>query len=249
MIKHITDTDLMSIEALHKNYYGRKILSYYISYGTGYDFCRFFEVSSDDTVGYMVQFNALIVIFSQGELESEELAQFIAMNKPFRVEAPWIVLKNLCDIPGYGKLKRTMFEFTDHKPLKFDESKVIDEPSLDEIYNILEESFPTVADHGLWITEHSHKIRRGLSKIYLYNHCTTATVIFDVDDNVLVGQVATKPEARGKGYARDLLYWIGHTLSLEGKTVTLFALDYRESFYEEIGFKPVSVENVIQVLQ
>ena len=82
-----------------------------------------------------------------------------------------------------------------------------------------------------------------------FRRYTTATVIFDVDDNVLVGQVATKPEARGKGYARDLLYWIGHTLSLEGKTVTLFALDYRESFYEEIGFKPVSVENVIQVLQ
>ena len=90
-------------------------------------------------------------------------------------------------------------------------------------------------------------MRKRNSKIYLYNNCTTATVIYDVDDHVLIGQVATKKEARGKGYARELLYWIGHSLSLEGKTVKLFALDYRESFYKEIGFKAVSAENVIQV--
>lgn len=247
MIKNITDIDLMSVSSLHDNYYGRKILSYYISYGTKYDFCRFFEVTHEDTTAYIVQFNAVMIISSSGKLESEELITFIQMNKPFRVEAPWIVLSELCNISGYKMLKRTKFEFTDHKPSNFDESKLITEPSLDEIYDILHEGFPTLVSHGLWITEHSHKIRHGLSRIYLYNHCTTATVIYDVDDNVLIGQVATKSEARGKGYARELLYWIGHTLSMSGKKVSLFALDYRESFYEEIGFKPVSVENVIQV--
>lgn len=246
MIKNITDIDLMSVSALHEDYYGRKILSYYISYGTKYDFCRFFEVTCGENTAYIVQFNAVMIISSKSPLESDELITFILMNKPFRVEAPWIVLENMCDIPGYQMLKRTKFEFTDHRPANFDEEKLITDPSLDEIYDILHEGFPTLASHGLWITEHSHKIRRGLSRIYLYNHCTTATVIYDVDDHVLIGQVATKSEARGKGYARDLLYWIGHTLNLQGKKVSLFALDYRESFYEEIGFKPVSVENVIQ---
>lgn len=247
MIKYITDTDLLSVSTLHECYYGRKILSYFISYGTSYDFCRFFEVTNNDTKAYIVQFNAVMIICSDGPLETEELITFIQMNKPFRVEAPWIILKDLCDIPGYKMLKRTKFEFTDHKPANFDESKIEINPSLDEIYEILHEGFPTLAGHGLWITEHSHKIRHGLSRIYLYNHCTTATVIYDVDDHVLIGQVATKSEARGRGYARDLLYWIGHTLSLRGKKVSLFALDYRESFYEEIGFKAISTENVIQV--
>lgn len=247
MIKNIIDADLMSVPSLHDNYYGRKILSYYISYGTKYDFCRFFEVTHEDNTAYIVQFNAVMIISSGGKLDPEELITFIQMNKPFRVEAPWIVLNELCSIPGYKMLKRTKFEFTDHRPSNFDESRLITDPSLDEIYDILHEGFPTLVSHGLWITEHSHKIRHGLSRIYLYNHCTTATVIYDVDDNVLIGQVATRAEARGKGYARELLYWIGHTLSMSGKKVSLFALDYRESFYEEIGFKPVSIENVIQV--
>ena len=247
MIRYITDTDLSAIKALHECYYGRKILSYYYSYGTEYDFCRFYEASFEDTTAYIVQFNAVMIICADGPLENEELRTFIQMNKPFRVEAPWIILQNLCEIPGYKMLKRTKFEFTDHRPANFDESKIDTSPSLDEIYDILHEGFPTLVGHGLWITEHSHKIRHGLSRIYLYNHCTTATVIYDVDDHVLIGQVATKAEARGRGYARDLLYWIGHTLKLEGKTVSLFALDYRESFYEEIGFKAVSTENVIQM--
>lgn len=246
MIKYITDKDLSAVSLLHENYYGRKILSYYISYGTGYDFCRFFEAGDENTTAYIVQFNSVMIICSDGPLESEELITFIQMNKPFRVEAPWIILQHLTDIPGYRMLKRTKFEFTDHKPAHFDESKIDMNPSLDEIYEILHEGFPTLTSYGLWITEHSHKIRHGLSRIYLYNHCTTATVIYDVDDHVLIGQVATRAEARGRGYARDLLYWIGHTLSLSGKNVSLFALDYRESFYEEIGFKAVSTENVIQ---
>ena len=49
MIKYITDKDLNSIDALHESYYGRKILSYFISYGTGYDFCRFYEAVTEDT--------------------------------------------------------------------------------------------------------------------------------------------------------------------------------------------------------
>ena len=49
MIKYITEKDLDSVKELHEDYYGRKILSYYYSYGTGYDFCRFYEAGEDGT--------------------------------------------------------------------------------------------------------------------------------------------------------------------------------------------------------
>jgi len=248
MIKLISDTDMLAVSELHDDYYGRKILSYYNAYGLDYDFCRFYEITGEnDQHGYIVHFNSIMIVCTATALPCSELIHFIEMHRPFRTEAPWHILKNLTDISGYKMLERTKFEFTDHMPDNFDESKLEFEPKLDDIYEILHEGFPTLIEHGLWVTEHSHKIRRGLSKIYLYKNCTTATVIYDVDDHVLIGQVATRAAARGKGYARQLLYWIGHTLSQQGKTVSLFALDYRASFYKEIGFTPVSTENVIQV--
>lgn len=246
MIRHITDIDLNAVRSLHKDYYGRKILSYYTAYGMNYDFCRFYEISDGEHTGYIVHFNALMIISSEHNVYSDELVMFIKMHEPFRVEAPWSTLEGLCDISGYKMLGRTKFEFTDHRPENFDEEEFTTTPKLDDIYEILHEGFPSIAEYGLWMTEHSHKIRRGLSEIYLYKGCTTATVIYDIDDHVLIGQVATKAQARGKGYARELLYWIGHILSNGGKKVSLFALDYRESFYREIGFKAVSTENVIQ---
>ncbi|MDO5560769.1 MAG: GNAT family N-acetyltransferase [Oscillospiraceae bacterium] len=246
MIKLITQTDLETVALLHRDYYGRKILSYFRAYGCEYDFCRFYSVTDDGQEGYIVHFNSIVIITGENELPYEELSHFISMNAPFRVEAPGQILNNLPPLSGYKVLKRTEFAFTDHKPDEFDLSRLDESPALDDVYEILHEGFPTLTQYQLWITEHSHKIRRGLSRIYMYNECTTATVIYDVDDNVLIGQVATKTQARGKGYARELLYWIGHYLSQHGKTVRLFALDYRESFYREIGFTPISTENVLQ---
>ncbi len=247
MIKLITDTDVMLNDSFHKDYYGRKILSYYKAYGLEYDFCRFYEISEGTLHGFIVKFNSVMIISTQCDLPVNEIIHFIQMNKPFRVEAPQQIICHLNNIDGYKMLGRTKFEFTDHMPDEFDTKKLDISPRLDDIYEILHEGFPTLTEYGLWITEHSHKIRHRLSKIFLYNECTTATVIYDIDDHVLIGQVATKIDARGKGYARELLYWIGHTLNQCGKTVSLFALDYRASFYREIGFRPVSIENVIQM--
>lgn len=246
MIKLINDSDLDKVGILHKDYYGRKILSYFRAYGCKYDFCRFYTITDNDELGYMVHFNSIVIICSHTELPYEELRHFIYMNKPFRTEAPGKILDRIAPVEGYRVLRRTEFAFTDHEPDDFDISRLDDTPKLDDVYNILNAGFPTLTQYQMWITEHSHKIRRNLSRIYMYNECTTATVIYDVDDYVLIGQVATMPEARGKGYARELLYWIGHHLSQQGKTVRLFALDYRESFYKEIGFKPISSENVLQ---
>ena len=64
------------------------------------------------------------------------------------------------------------------------------------------------------------------------------------ENHVLIGQVATKRAARGKGYARDFLHWIANDLSARGKDGILYALDIRKSFYEEIGFTLLESEFV-----
>ncbi len=246
MIKQIDNINQADRNYLVKSYYGRKFLAYLQAYGTDYDFCRFFRLEYDNCTGYMFQINATLVVCADHEFPAGELEQFILMNLPYRVEAPSYVLKNIENIEGYHKLKRTQFEFSEHMPEHFNEAELEENPKLDEAYAIITEGFPNMKNYGLWITENSHRIRRGISRIYLYKKCTTATVIYDVDDHVLIGQVATRESARGNGYARELLYWLGHKLRLQGKKISLFALDYRESFYHEIGFKEISVECVIE---
>ncbi len=246
MIRKIDNKNNIDREFLVRTYYGRKFLAYLGAYDVSYDFCRFFELIYGDIKGYMFQINATLVVCAESEFPCDELEQFILMNQPFRVEAPSFILKNIENIDGYHKLKRTQFEFSEHIPENFNESELEENPKLDEAYDIITEGFPNISNYGLWITENSHRIRRGTSKIYLYKGCTTATVIYDVDNHVLIGQVATRESARGNGYARELLYWLGHKLRSEGKSITLFALDYRESFYREIGFSEISVECVIE---
>lgn len=247
MIKQIFNLEDFNKSFLKSNYYGRKLLSYLNAYGTSYDFCRFYSIQDNGVYAYMFQINSTLVISSALPLPPEEILCYINIYQPYRIEAPFYILNSLGIPDGYKKLKRTQFEFSQHEPdSSFNESLIDENPNLMEVYDILAEGFPSMQDMSLWLTDTSHRVRRDISKIYLYNHCTTATILFDIDNNAVIGQVATKTSHRGKKYARELLYWIGSKLRSQGKNITLFALDYRESFYQEIGFSTYSIEDVLQ---
>jgi predicted GNAT family N-acyltransferase len=66
---------------------------------------------------------------------------------------------------------------------------------------------------------------------------------------VLVGQVATRPEARGLGHARVFLRWLAGFLAQFDKIAVLYALDVRESFYREIGFQALETEYVLERME
>ena len=70
--------------------------------------------------------------------------------------------------------------------------------------------------------------------------------MFDIGSTVLIGQVATNIAARGRGYAREFLKWLAKFFNGLGKRAYLLALDVRVSFYEEIGFKVVGKEIVLE---
>lgn len=80
-----------------------------------------------------------------------------------------------------------------------------------------------------------------------YKSCTTASISYDIDNHVLVGQVATKIASRGGGFAQEgFLPGLQLILNSREKLRILYALDIRESFYREIGFKAVSEEYVLE---
>lgn len=242
MIRHIENADAIDKEKLLKTCCGRKILSYLQAYGTGFDFCRFFV---NDTGSVMLLINSTLLITGE-HFERDELLAFADMNRPFRIEGSDKAIELLTGIDGYQKLHRTIFRLKADENSSVDESDINFQPKLDDVYRILSEGFPNLLDYQLWLADTSHRVRHGLSRVFSYKDATTASIVYDIDGYVLVGQVATKISARGSGYARVFLNWLADYLSKQNKTAFLYALDTRESFYREIGFEVHNDEYVLE---
>lgn len=253
MICQIDEMNKAKLDALNHNHYSRRIRSHYQAYKTAYDFARFFEITDNGSFCGMISvFNASMMIDSSencvfSEAVIDEIADFILINKPASVELEDMysasVLKKISS--EYTADKRTEFEFVPQNDLP--ELDVNELPRLDDVFRILKESFPNLAaSYELWMTDTSHRVRRGLSQSFLLGDYTTATIQYIIDGIALIGHVATIPEERGKFHARTLLYWIGERLTQDGFTVKLFARPHRVSYYEEIGFKEIGTDNVLE---
>lgn len=248
MIKLIQNESELDTELLMKSLSGRKMIAYMNAYGAGYDFCRFYKITEEMGAGFMFIINSTLIICADDTLEvTEELQFFVSMNLPFRIEGDSKILKQIRLDEHYQVLNRTIFELIpDEKSSGFAEEYVDFNPNLPEVYNILSEGFPNIADFSLWYTDTSHRCRHGISRVFTYRDCTTASAVFDIGDEVLIGQVATKVSARGSGYAREFLKWLAYFLNNLGKRAFLLALDVRVSFYREIGFKEIEKEIVLE---
>ncbi|HAE53272.1 MAG TPA: N-acetyltransferase [Ruminococcus sp.] len=248
MIRLIKSESELDRQLLLKTLSGRKMLAYMKAYGAGYDFCRFYKITDVSGTGYMFIINSTLIICADDMLEAtEEIRIFIKMNLPFRIEGNQKILKGIKIPEHYQVLNRTVFELIpDENSYKFAEEYVDFNPNLPDVYKILSEGFPNIADFSLWYTDTSHRCRHGISRVFTYRNSTTASVVFDIENEVLIGQVATKVSARGSGYAREFLKWLALFLNTLGKRAFLLALDVRVSFYREIGFREIEKEIVLE---
>ncbi len=247
MIRLIKNTDDFDRAMLMESLSGKKMLAYLKAYGTDYDFCRFYKIEHPNGYGFMFLINSTLIICSNYDIYSDELLHFAEMNMPFRIEGSQQIINKLKDNINYQVLNRTVFEMLpDENTKNFDELEVEFNPDFKKVYEILSEGFPNIADFGLWYTDTSHRCRHGVSKIFTYKDCTTASIIFDIENCVLIGQVATKIKSRGSGYAREFLKWLALFLNTLNKKAYLLALDIRVSFYREIGFKKIMSEIVLE---
>ena len=245
--------DLQTLEKLAPNNYTRRIKSHFYAYSTKYEFCRFFAVDDySEHLGIICMFNSSMMVSSFEGVEFSndtlsEIASFAMMNKPYSVEFPAqyaSALERMCRTEYVGD-KRTEFAFCAKHELP--DLDVQELPRLDDVYKILAECFPAIKNnHGLWLTDTSHRIRRGLAQSFILDGCSTATVQYIIDKVALIGHVGTLPEERGKHHARKLLYWIGEKLTADGFDVRLFARPHRVSYYEEIGFKKCGLDIVLE---
>ncbi len=253
MITQTKDIDKNFLKGLKSCHFSRRIRSHYDAYKTDYDFCSFFLIKNDEQIrGIACVFNSSLVVaeFSDQSLSDDdifELSFLVNMTKPVTVELdPLLAHKLIRHIKDdYNAIPRVEFEF---KCREADPNLVVNEtPRLDDVYEILQTSFPIIRQsRDLWLTDTSHRIRRGLSQSFTLSDVSSATIQYIVDDIAFVGHVATIPSERGKHHARELLYWIGDKLNADGFKVRLYARDYNVSYYTEIGFEPVNEDVVLE---
>ena len=226
MIRQITE----ECPVFSDSWYGKKIHAYVEAYGLSYDFCRLY---SSDQGGMMLVYNSTMIC--DGNFDKNELEEFVSILDPVNIE----VSDNFFKPVGYEKIRKTLFKGTaDENSVRAEEVKV--NTCLDDVYVILEESFG-LKEYDMWYADTSHRIRHGMSDVFLWNN-TTVTKLFDVNNYVFLSCIATGSKDRGKGRARQLLYYLCSEFEKQGKSVYLYAKDERVSFYESIGFKPVSSE-------
>lgn len=254
MIYQLTAAESSLFEKLSSSHYSRRIKSHYSAYGVKYDFSRIFVIEREgETSGLISIFNASMVIsvmsgYEFTDEELEDISIFIHMCAPCSVEIDPVYSERLEPLIGdlYSTDDRTEFAFCPRGELP--DLDVDECPALDDVFAILRESFPTLAQsYELWIADTSHRVRHGLSQSFLMCGCTTATIQYIVDRKALIGHVATLPEYRGHYNARRLIYWIGERLNNDGFDVRLFARPHRVSYYEEIGFNAVGHDKVFEL--
>ncbi len=254
MIRQLIDESTINKAWLSVCHYGRKMLTCLAAYGTKYDFCRFFELESNGRRAWMMLQNSTLIIsavddFFHDRAAHEELCIFVQMHRPFRVEGCQTLVSRILP-EGYMPLRRSIFRLVPGQlSEQFDPSLVNEKPRLDDVYDILTEGFPNLTEHGLWLTDTSHMVRRGLRRCYTYGNMTAATAVYDYENRVLIGQVATRAAYRGQGYARDLLRYLAAEMEKQGKVAILYALDLRAGFYQEIGFTLLQTEQVLERLE
>lgn len=246
MIRKITDPGELDFDLLCRSWRGRNIYAYYKAYGLNYDFCEFYQVGEN---GILLRFNSTVLIVNADPGEIMDLTWLLRMMQPFRIESD--LAGDLSGfLPEYILLHRTTFQLQPGEKNLLDaqqEEACIDfNPDLKQVYQILQAGFPHLQDYTLWLTDTSHRCRHGISHVLTYKNSTTASMLFDIENHVLIGQVATRPEARGLGHARLFLRWLAGWLAQMDKTAVLYALDIRRSFYQEIGFLPVAEEFVLE---
>lgn len=231
MIRLIENFDGSGLE---KSHYSRVILSHLAAYGTGYDFCLFYEIVERKRIGVISVFNGSVTAdLTDGARPSpiirREIREFVDFQSPYSVELPaGLVLKS--GFPGYKSSERRFFEV-----IPGETSDGLSTPDFDYVFNAISlpgDSYP------LWLTDTAKRVNSGLSELIRYES-SVLTVRFKAPGLAFVTDLATPEEDRGKGYAKELLRRTACRLKSDGYITYLAAKPSLWEFYEKVGCKTV----------
>lgn len=203
----------------------------------GYDFCTFYAGKNI----FIGRYYDDLVIRAKGGLsdaETEELSLFLKVCGFKQAICSLETGKRLENTGWKNCYESILFKFSKELIPQGETypsfSLLSENPPLDDVYDILKDGFPDL-NYEQWYTDINHKIRHGVSRVYLYEGAT-ATVMSDINDGVFIALLASKKEARGTGAAKKLLRGLGAHFEEQGKEVSVLCREELIPFYRKAGF-------------
>ena len=232
MIRQATETDFLTMPM---DECALRIHSLRRAYGLNVPFIRYY---ADDNGGLLSVMDGAAVLYCTEN--REEWCVFITMNPDvLRVHCSAGVGRQLVDIGGWQGREGIVLKYVGDRD--FEPPYVCETPYLPSVHALLDQCFDEMAPLNAWYPDVSHRIRHDCAQIATILDSdlvvSTAMTVAETEEVALLGQVATHPDFRGRGYAKTCI----NSLVSRCKDKELYILpmtDYARSLYEKMGFVP-----------
>ncbi|MBQ3007884.1 MAG: GNAT family N-acetyltransferase [Clostridia bacterium] len=231
LIDNINELDFLPADP-----YAARISALAETYGTGYDFAMFWVQSVDEkSVAAVCRVDGNMTVCCVDGADYEELAAFINAVGFLSLTSDFEVMKML----GYEPSKKSFtVEYKGCAALcGIEKTRDCDKK---KIYDLLCGCGFELGDYNAFLADVCSRLNKGTADFAAIMHdgepCACAFALFKGKKSVLLGAVATNKNARGRGYASELV----GTLAEENydKRVFLFCRnDSLADFYSKIGFE------------
>lgn len=205
----------------------QKIRALLLSYGTKYDFCRFFY--SKDF--FISELSGSFVVSEIGcNPNFDELAEFFSFCGFSEIFCSENVGEQLSERMQCKSENVNLMRFDGYEiPCEIEHN-----PPLSEIYEVLKSAFDI--DFEAWYVDMSHRIRHGISAARQLGN-SVLVIQHNLNGEALLSQIVTAPQGRNKGNASQLIRAVCAELS--PSAVFVLCRDELTEFYTKVGFSLV----------
>ena len=210
-----------------------RINAYCKAYGTGYDFCTFYEGDTDDN---------MLALYYGGELyvhcnENGDLQSIITFSEMLGAKAVMSDIK-------LSEESETLYIMTSGQMPAVCNDRLKAEFTEDyrTVFEILKSGF-SLSDYQFdeWYADTCHRVRHGISRLIVMYYgsepAATATVLFDDDKSCFLSHIAVRRDMQKNGIGTALLSCTANLL--DNRKITLICKKNVQRFYINCGFTVV----------
>lgn len=208
-----------------------RINAYYRAYGTGYDFCTFYE--GENTLA--LYYGGELYVHCNENTDTESLLAFSDML------GAWAVMS---DIKLSEKSETLYIMTSDKMPNAHGNIHLKAEFTEDyrTVFEILKSGF-SLSDYQFdeWYADTCHRVRHGISRLIVMHYgsepAATATVLFDDDKSCFLSHIAVRRDMQKNGIGKALLSCAANLL--DNRKITLACKKNVQQFYINCGFTEI----------